>query len=177
MIRFRCSANAQFFPARQIFVVATKICLDFSGAGKNWAFAEQRSRIKIGVPPSVPRERGRGFVTRRVTNPLRCFCHPEKLGALLQNSVQNSPKSLLSILPPEKVVQQVPLAEMKDSAPHPVGSRAPRAPLVGRETQGTLSPLSSDGENGTRFPLEPFAFGGDSPENSAHFRKTRRNIT
>ena len=51
------------------------------------------------------------------------------------------------------------LAEVPEIAHHPDGSRAPRAPLVSRKTQGTLSPLSFDGKIETRAPpgTLPFA--------------------
>ena len=117
-------------------------------------------------------------MTRRAVIRLLALPGAEKnSGALLKTRRTLDLRVLFSIFSPEKVAHHAHVAEMEDTARCPDGSRAPRAALVSSETQGTLSPLSSDGENGTRFPLEPFAFGGDSPENSAHFRKTRRNIT
>ena len=73
-------------------------------------------------------------------------------GALLKTRRALGLRFLFSTFSPEKVNRHVHDAEMKDTARCPDGSRAPRAPLVSRETQGTLSPLSFDGQNETRVP-------------------------
>ena len=73
-------------------------------------------------------------------------------GALLKTRRTLDLRVLFSIFSPEKVAHHVQNAEMKDTARYPDGSRAPRAPLVSRETQGTLSPLSFDRQNETRIP-------------------------
>ena len=49
-----CPGRAQFSPGRilacRIYVATPKIGHALSGAGKNWARAEQRNRIRLGVP-------------------------------------------------------------------------------------------------------------------------------
>ena len=76
----------------------------------------------------------------------------KKLGGPFENRRTLGSRVLFSIFSPEKVVHHVQNAEMKDTARYPDGSRDPRAPLVSRETQGTLSPLSFDRQNATRVP-------------------------
>ena len=76
----------------------------------------------------------------------------EKLGGPFENSHTLLLRVLFSIFLPEKVVHHVHVAEMKDTARCPDGSRAPRAALVSSETQGTLSPLSFDRQNEARVP-------------------------
>ena len=76
----------------------------------------------------------------------------KKLGGPFENRRTLDSRVLFSIFSPEKVVHHVHVAEMKDTARCPDGSRAPRAALVSSETQGTLSPLSFDRQNETRVP-------------------------
>ena len=76
----------------------------------------------------------------------------KKLGGPFENRRTLGSRVLFSIFSPEKVVHHVHVAEMKDTARCPDGSRAPRAALVSSETQGTLSPLSFDRQNEARVP-------------------------
>ena len=96
---------------------------------------------------------GGGFLTRRAVIRLVALPGAEKnSGALLKTRRTFGLEFLFSIFSPEKVVHHVHVAEMQDTARCPDGSRAPRAPLVSRGTQGTLSPLSFDGQSETRVP-------------------------
>ena len=76
----------------------------------------------------------------------------KKLGGPFENRRTFGLEFLFSIFSPEKVVQHGHVAEMRDTARCPDGSRAPRAALVSRKTQGTLSPLSFDRQHETRVP-------------------------
>ena len=139
-----------------IFGVATGIRHTEVRPGENWARPGQqeiRKALRAGI--RAQERRGGGFVTRRVTNPLPPFFPQKNSAHFCKTRRAIASKFLFPIFPPEKVGQQVLLAEMKNIAPHPDGSRAPRAPPVSRETQGTLSPLSFDRQNETRVPLEP----------------------
>ena len=66
-------------------------------------------------------------------------------------------KSLVSRFSAGKPACSPRLGEVLGIARHPDGSRAARAPSVGRETQGTQSPLSFCASRSRRAPLEPLS--------------------
>ena len=115
---------------------------------------QRRAKNSESSPGTVlVAEGGGGLSDPTSGDPLgRASRRGENSGALLKTRRTFGLEFLFSSFSPEKVVHHVHVAEMKDTARCPDGSRAPRAPLVSRETQGTLSPLSSDRQNETRVP-------------------------
>ena len=112
----------------------------------------ENSESASGCHRGSEKEGGEGFVTRRVTTPPPLFLPPKNSAHFSKTRCRIAQFFLFSNFSPEKVAHHVHNAEMKATARYPDGSRAPRAPLVSRETQGTLSPLSFDRQNETRVP-------------------------
>ena len=78
-------------------------------------------------------------------------------GALLKTRCTFVSKSLVSRFSAGQPACSPRLGEVLGIARHPDGSRAARAPSVGRETQGTQSPLSFCASRSRRAPLEPLS--------------------
>ena len=78
-------------------------------------------------------------------------------GALFETRCTFIQKSLVSRFSAGKPACSPRLGEVLGIARHPDGSRAARAPSVGRETQGTQSPLSFCASRSRRAPLEPLS--------------------
>jgi len=78
-------------------------------------------------------------------------------GALLKTRCTFVQKSLVSRFSAGKPACCPRLGEVLGIARHPDGSRAARAPSVGRETQGTQSPPSFCASRSRRAPLEPLS--------------------
>ena len=125
---------------------------------------------KLGTPRSARNKKRCPGICLRAGLPAEGVCHStsdkplanasfsrKNSGALLKTRCTFVQKSLVSRFSAGQPACSPRLGEVLGIARHPDGSRAARAPSVGRETQGTQSPPSFCASRSRRAPLEPLS--------------------